>query len=190
LGFSPGVGLGIARRNPFLCFVALRAGENDSGFRIKSGMTRRWGFRRASALASPGEIRFCVLRRFAPERTILDSGSSPDDEVLGFSSGVGFGIARRSLLLSFAALRAGEKDSGFRVEPAMTRFWGVAGRWIWHWPAEFVFVFCGALRRRERFWIPDQVRNDEALGVRWASALASVGGIHFFVLRRFAPEML
>jgi hypothetical protein len=27
------------------------------------------------------------------------------------------------------------------------------------------FNFCGALRRRKRFWIPGQARNDEVLGV-------------------------
>jgi hypothetical protein len=40
----------------------------DSGFRIKSGMTRFLVFRRAWALASPGGIRFFVLQRAAPER--------------------------------------------------------------------------------------------------------------------------
>jgi hypothetical protein len=35
--------------------------------------------------------------------------------------------------------------------------------------------FCGALRRREGFWIPDQVRNDEVLGFRRTWGLASAG---------------
>jgi hypothetical protein len=39
------------------------------------------------------------------------------------------------------------------------------------------FKFCGALRWRKRFWIPDQVRNDEVLGFRRALALASPGGV-------------
>jgi hypothetical protein len=38
--------------------------------------------------------------------------------------------------------------------------------------------FAAASRRSLRFWIPGQARNDEAAGIRRASALASPGGIH------------
>jgi hypothetical protein len=48
--------------------------------------------------------------------------------------------------MRFAALRAGENDSGFRVEPAMTRFLVFAGRGVWHRPAESAKAQNAALR--------------------------------------------
>jgi hypothetical protein len=41
-----------------------------------------------------------------------------------------------------------------------------------------------------RFWIPGQARNDEVLGFRRASGLASAGEICFLSCGAFAPERL
>jgi hypothetical protein len=51
--------------------------------------------------------------------------------------------------------------------------------------------FSGALRRRKRFWIPDQVRNDEILGCRraWALVYARRNPRKFRMRRVRAGEM-
>ncbi|MDR1708135.1 MAG: hypothetical protein LBS70_00235, partial [Candidatus Accumulibacter sp.] len=101
--------------------AALRAGENDSGFRVKPGMTKCWRYRRALALASSGGIREnseCGALRRRKRFWIPDQVRN--DEVLGCSPGVGFGNARWNPFRCFAALRAGEMNRRTIVRSAKT----------------------------------------------------------------------
>jgi hypothetical protein len=86
--------------------------------------------RRAWALASPGGICFFAA----------DCGRTPGEakeSLLSKKCLVIPGLTRNPVRHSnFAARCAGENDSGFRVEPAMTKCWGFAGRRFWPRPAE------------------------------------------------------
>jgi hypothetical protein len=76
------------------------------------------------------------------------------------SPGVNPGIARRSLFFCFCGglqLHARRSEGTAAIEETL-RHSGLDPE------SSSSIKFSGASRRRKRFWIPDQVRNDEVLG--------------------------